>query len=46
MDYSQYQSSVPSGHPFAGVKHADYWSSTTLVTAPSHAWRVNLVTVP
>jgi len=33
---------LPEGHPFTGVFNGWYWSSTTAVISPAHAWYVNM----
>jgi hypothetical protein len=30
------------GNPFSGVRSTEYWSSTTYVNGPDHAWSVDL----
>ena len=45
-DFSQYNPSLPSGHPFANVqidyRHDYYWSSTTYASNTSNAWIVDM----
>ena len=42
LDLSQYNPTLPSGHPFTGVQSGDYWSSTTYVGNTTRAWFVSL----
>jgi hypothetical protein len=43
IDYQSIAPSLPTGHPFSGVQEDYYWSSTTDVIGPDHAWIVNLI---
>jgi hypothetical protein len=42
IDFSEYNSVLPSGHPFTGVQSSNYWSSTTNADITSTAWRVDM----
>jgi hypothetical protein len=39
-DYSQFNPSLPSGHPFTNVQADGYWSSTTYASGTTAAWYV------
>ncbi len=41
-DLSQKNPVLPAGHPFQGVENAPYWSATTAVIRPAHAWTLSL----
>lgn len=42
IDFSQFNPSLPSGHPFMGVQQDSYWSSTIFaVLALPSAWQVD-----
>jgi len=41
-DYSQYQPTLPAGHPFIGVQPYSYWSSTTYAHWTDYAWVVGM----
>jgi len=41
-DYSRYNPSLPSGHPFTNVQAGHYWSSTTYAGYPDGAWIVGM----
>lgn len=34
---------VPTGHPFANVQAAHYWSASLFTGKPSHAWNVGFI---
>jgi Protein of unknown function (DUF1566) len=42
IDFGNSFPALPSGHPFAGVQSAFYWSSTTVAVNPGNAWIVLL----
>jgi hypothetical protein len=42
IDFGHFNPALPSGHPFAGVQSAFYWSSTTHAGGPGVAWSVHL----
>ena len=42
IDRSRYNPALPSGHPFTNVQSNNYWSSTSYVYNPSHAWIVDM----
>ncbi|HFE48133.1 MAG TPA: DUF1566 domain-containing protein [Chromatiaceae bacterium] len=42
MSYQTRRPALPAGHPFVNVFSAWYWSGTTAVLAPSHAWYVHM----
>ncbi len=33
--------SLPTGHPFAGIVNAGFWSSSTVANVPTRAWAVD-----
>jgi hypothetical protein len=39
VDNDNSNPALPTGHPFSNVQSAYYWSSTTLASSPSSAWR-------
>jgi hypothetical protein len=43
MDFSMYDPSLPSGHPFTGVQSSDYWVSTTYANNTGNAWVVSML---
>jgi hypothetical protein len=42
VDYGRYSPALPGGHPFTGVKNANYWSGTTDAYRTDFAWGVNM----
>jgi hypothetical protein len=42
IDASNYNPVLPSGHPFANVRSAYYWSSTTFANSTEYAWSVHM----
>ena len=42
LDRSQYNPSLPSGHPFTGVQSKYYWSSSTYAGDSTYAWNVSM----
>ena len=42
LDFSTAAPMIPAGHPFANVHSAIYWSSSTLIAAPTLAWMTTL----
>ena len=42
LDMSQYNPTLPSGHPFTSVQSSYYWSSTTYAGNTDYAWNVKL----
>jgi len=42
MSYQTRMPALPEGHPFINLFSGWYWSSTTAVIAPSHAWYVHM----
>ncbi len=42
IDFSRYNPSLPTGHPFTGVWATDYWTSTTTADDSTRAFRVNM----
>ena len=42
IDYSQWSTGPPVGHPFSGVQSGGYWSSTSGTLFPGHGWLVIL----
>jgi len=42
IDYSQYNSAIPAGHPFSNLQADAYWSSTTHARSPDGAWFVRM----
>lgn len=42
MDYGTGNPLLPKKHPFTGVKPSVYWTSTTLIAAPTLAWMMTL----
>lgn len=43
VDYSQFNPTLPSGHPFMNVQSDLYWSATTSAFGPAFAWHVNFL---
>lgn len=43
IDKTAYNPALPAGHPFKGVRSADYWSSTADAGDASNAWSVYLI---
>jgi len=43
IDYSQYNPSLPQGHPFTNAKASWYWSSTTNALNTDFAWFVDFL---
>ena len=41
LDYGNFHPMLPSNHPFTWVENYDYWTSTALAHATSHAWLVD-----
>jgi len=42
LAFDNYNPALPAGHPFIGVQPENYWSSTTSVNHPGHAWYVHM----
>lgn len=42
IDYSEYDPSLPIGHPFTNVQLNYYWSSSTNASRTESAWMVNM----
>jgi hypothetical protein len=42
IDFSNYDPSLPGGHPFLNVQSSYYWSSTTIEGYTSFAWYVSM----
>lgn len=42
LSFQTRRPALPQGHPFDGVFPSWYWTSTSVVSAPNHAWYVNL----
>jgi len=42
IDYSNYSSVLPSGHPFSSVQSDYYWSSTTVAIHTNSTWIVHM----
>jgi hypothetical protein len=42
LSYQQTRPPLPEGHPFVNLFAGWYWSSTTAVYRPSHAWYLNM----
>ncbi len=42
LSFQDCRPALPAGHPFVNVFGGWYWSSTTAVLHPAHAWYVNL----
>jgi hypothetical protein len=40
IDFSQYETALPSGHPFYSVQSSYYWSSTTYAYDTNNAWSI------
>ncbi|WP_168432850.1 Lcl C-terminal domain-containing protein [Pontiella sulfatireligans] len=41
-DAGRYSPALPSGHPFTGILNDEYWSSTSVASYTSTAWRVSM----
>ncbi len=42
LSFQSCRPALPQGHPFDAVFPSWYWTSTSVVSAPNHAWYVNL----
>jgi len=42
IDYAQYNSALPQGHPFSNVQPVWYWSSTAYAYYMGYAWAVSM----
>jgi Protein of unknown function (DUF1566) len=42
FDFQERKPALPAGHPFNNVFLSWYWTSTTAVISPEHAWYINM----
>jgi hypothetical protein len=44
VDYSNYSSALPTGHPFTNVQSSQYWTSSTAIYDTGRAWYIYMGT--
>ena len=42
VDYGESNPALPMGHPFMDVQSGFYWSSSSIVPLPEHAWGLGM----